>query len=92
MRSRACTEAHVRDDGAMHPGDTVRIAAGRMEGFSGRVDVLEADAATARVLVRLFGRETPVQVPLSELVIVEGATKVAVDEARRDPTAILDEG
>lgn len=76
----------------LRKGDTVQITAGRMEGFRGRVDSLGPDGATARVLVRLFGRETPVDVSASDLVTVEPAPDCApILPERPDPTAILDE-
>jgi transcription antitermination factor NusG len=77
----------------LSPGDTVQITAGRMEGFVGRVDSLGADGATARVLVRLFGRETPLDVPANDLATCEPARTTTPMQAklRPDPTAILDE-
>jgi hypothetical protein len=61
-----------------------------MEGFHARIDKLDADGVTARVLVKLFGRNTPVDVPLADLVLDDEPPRVAPPDAPRDPTAILD--
>ena len=43
-------------------GQRVRIVEGPFEDFMGTVDVIDADRARVRVLVNMFGRETPVEV------------------------------
>jgi transcriptional antiterminator NusG len=43
-------------------GQKVRIVEGPFEDFMGTVDVIDADRARVRVLVNMFGRETPVEV------------------------------
>lgn len=43
-------------------GQKVRIVDGPFEDFMGTVDVIDADRARVRVLVNMFGRETPVEV------------------------------
>jgi transcriptional antiterminator NusG len=43
-------------------GQQVRIIEGPFEDFIGTVDVIDADRARVRVLVSMFGRETPVEV------------------------------
>ena len=45
-------------------GDTVNVVAGPLEGFLGTVDELEADKDRVRVIVSMFGRETPVDLDL----------------------------
>ncbi len=42
-------------------GDTVRIVDGPLTSFSGRVDALDIDKNSVRVVVSMFGRETPVE-------------------------------
>ncbi|MBR6950986.1 MAG: transcription termination/antitermination factor NusG [Oscillospiraceae bacterium] len=41
-------------------GDRVRVTEGPLEGFFGVVDEIEMDRARVRVIVSMFGRETPV--------------------------------
>ena len=43
-------------------GQQIRIIEGPFEDFIGTVDVIDADRARVRVLVSMFGRETPVEV------------------------------
>jgi transcriptional antiterminator NusG len=43
-------------------GQKVRIVEGPFEDFVGTVDAIDADRARVRVLVNMFGRETPVEV------------------------------
>jgi transcriptional antiterminator NusG len=43
-------------------GQKVRIVDGPFEDFMGSVDAIDADRARVRVLVNMFGRETPVEV------------------------------
>jgi transcriptional antiterminator NusG len=43
-------------------GEKVRIVDGPFEDFMGTVDAIDADRARVRVLVNMFGRETPVEV------------------------------
>lgn len=42
-------------------GDTVRIVDGPFANFSGKVDEVNADRGTLRVMVTIFGRPTPVE-------------------------------
>jgi transcriptional antiterminator NusG len=42
-------------------GDTVRIVEGPFANFSGKVDEVNAERSTLRVLVTIFGRATPVE-------------------------------
>jgi transcription termination/antitermination protein NusG len=44
-----------------NPGDTVRIAEGPFTDFIGKVDNVDKDRGKVRVLVSIFGRETPVE-------------------------------
>lgn len=47
-------------------GDTVSIIAGPLEGFVGTVEAIDPEANQLRVMVSLFGRETPVDLELSQ--------------------------
>lgn len=51
-------------------GDSVRIVDGPLGGFIGNVDELEVDKNRVRVIVSMFGRETPVELELDQVEIV----------------------
>lgn len=48
-------------------GDTVKVTDGPLEGFLGTVDELEAEKDRVRVIVSMFGRETPVDLELDQV-------------------------
>ncbi len=48
-------------------GDTVRINDGALEGFLGVVEELAQDKNKVRVMVSMFGRETPVELRLDQV-------------------------
>ena len=48
-------------------GDSVQITDGPLEGFIGTVDELEPDKDRVRVVVSMFGRETPVDLELDQV-------------------------
>ncbi len=54
------------------PGDRVRINDGPLTSFIGVVDALEPEKNRVRVIVSMFGRETPVELELDQ---VERATE-----------------
>ena len=48
-------------------GDTVKITDGPLEGFLGTVDEISTDKTHVRVIVSMFGRETPVELELDQV-------------------------
>lgn len=48
-------------------GDSVNVIGGSFDGFVGRVTAIDTEAQTAEVVVSMFGRETPVTLPLSQI-------------------------
>ena len=48
-------------------GDTVRIADGPLTSFTGVVDLLDVEKNKVRVIVSMFGRETPVELELDQV-------------------------
>ena len=48
-------------------GDSVRVSDGYLEGFIGTVDELEPEKDRVRVVVSMFGRETPVDLELDQV-------------------------
>lgn len=51
-------------------GDTVKIIDGPLTSFSGKVDALDVDKNSVRVVVSMFGRETPVELELDQVEII----------------------
>ncbi|MBE6913731.1 MAG: transcription termination/antitermination factor NusG [Ruminococcaceae bacterium] len=52
-------------------GDTVKVTDGPLEGFLGIVEELDADKDLVRVVISMFGRETPVDLELDQVEPVE---------------------
>ena len=52
-------------------GDTVKVTDGPLEGFLGTVEELDAERDYVRVVVSMFGRETPVDLELDQVEPVE---------------------
>ena len=73
------TEQEIYDLGVEHKeiivgfavGDTVKVTDGPLEGFLGTVDELDAERESVRVIVSMFGRETPVDLELDQVEPVE---------------------
>ena len=54
-----------------HEGDSVRIVAGSFEDTVGVVDKIDLQNHSVRVLIHMFGRETPVELELSQVETLE---------------------
>ena len=52
-------------------GDTVKVTDGPLEGFLGTVDELDAEKDYVRVIVSMFGRETPIDLELDQVEATE---------------------
>lgn len=52
-------------------GDNVKIVEGPLEGFMGIVDEVNLERNVARVIISMFGRETPVELELNQLALIE---------------------
>lgn len=50
-----------------HVGDNVRINDGALESFLGTVEEIDLDRGKVRVVVSMFGRETPVELELDQV-------------------------
>ena len=53
-------------------GDTVKITDGALESFLGTVEEIDLDRSKVRVVVSMFGRETPVELELDQVEPVQG--------------------
>ena len=51
----------------MTDGDTVKITDGALESFLGAVEEIDLDRSKVRVVVSMFGRETPVELELDQV-------------------------
>lgn len=52
----------VKESLAFNVGDSVKIISGPFEGYTGTLEEISEDKKTVKVLVSMFGRETPVEV------------------------------
>ena len=52
-------------------GDTVKIIDGPLENFTGNVEEIDLDKNKVRVVVSMFGRETPVELELDQAELLE---------------------
>ena len=52
-------------------GDTVNIIDGPLEGFTGVVDEIDVDNNNVRVTISMFGRETPVELELTQIELIK---------------------
>ena len=50
-------------------GDNVRVINGPLEGFEGKVEEINMDKKKVTVLVSMFGRETPVELELTQVML-----------------------
>jgi len=53
-----------------HVGDTVRITDGPLSTFTGTVEEIEPEKNKVRVVVSMFGRETPVELELDQVEVM----------------------
>lgn len=51
-------------------GDTVRIADGPLTSFNGVVEALDLEKNRVRVVVSMFGRETPIELELDQVEVI----------------------
>lgn len=52
-------------------GDSVKITDGALESFLGTVEEIDLDRSKVRVVVSMFGRETPVELELDQVEVVD---------------------
>ena len=64
-RSQQPTKAQARAQFAV--GESVKVVAGPLSDFSGEIAEVSPDAGKLKVLVSIFGRETPVEVGFDQV-------------------------
>ena len=52
-------------------GDNVKIIEGPLEGYSGIVDEIDVDNNYVKIVISLFGRETPAELELDQVVLID---------------------
>ncbi|AOY75117.1 transcription termination/antitermination protein NusG [Clostridium formicaceticum] len=57
----------VRQEIDMKVGDTVRVISGPFESFIGTIEHVNLEKETFKVLISMFGRETPVELEFSQV-------------------------
>ena len=56
---------------AFEVGNSVKVIDGPLDGFLGTVDEIEADKRRVRVIVSMFGRETPIDLDFDQIELVK---------------------
>lgn len=57
----------MKEKASLSVGDTVRIRAGAFQAFAGKVEEVDEQRATLKVLVRIFGRPEPIELRFVEV-------------------------
>lgn len=60
-------DKHVAVETDYRVGDTVKVIQGPLEGFVGEIESIDAAQSKCRVIVSMFGRETPVDLELYQI-------------------------
>ena len=64
-------------------GDNVKITDGALESFLGTVEEIDLDRSKVRVVVSMFGRETPVELELDQVEPVQDLSLIHISEPTR---------
>ena len=64
-REIACKRPHKKATSSI--GESVKVVSGPLSDFSGEISEINEDAARLKVLVSIFGRETPVEVGFDQV-------------------------
>lgn len=65
MRKMGLAEAPIKID--LDIGESVRVIAGPFENFIGSVEEIYPEKSKLKVLVSMFGRETPVELEFTQV-------------------------
>lgn len=66
-RAAKDTAKHVTTTTNLEQGDTVKVVSGPLEGFEGPVTEVMAEAGKVKVMLVIFGRDTPVELEISQV-------------------------
>ncbi len=64
---RSIEESKERPRLSYLPGDAVRVTAGAFADFNGKVESIDYERNRVKVLINIFGRETPVELELDQI-------------------------
>jgi len=64
---RSIEESKERPRVSYMPGDSVRVIAGAFADFNGKVESIDYERNRVKVLINIFGRETPVELELDQI-------------------------
>jgi transcriptional antiterminator NusG len=64
---RSIVESKERPRIFFSPGDTVRVNEGPFADFTGKVESIDAERSKVKVLINIFGRETPVELEVDQV-------------------------
>jgi transcriptional antiterminator NusG len=64
---RSIEESKERPRVGFMPGDNVRVIAGAFADFNGKIESIDYERHRAKVLINIFGRETPVELELDAI-------------------------
>jgi len=64
---RSIEESKERPRVSYLPGDSVRVIAGAFADFNGKVESIDYERNRVKVLINIFGRETPVELELDQI-------------------------
>ncbi len=64
---RSIEQSKERPRVSYAPGDTVRVIAGAFTDFNGKVESIDYERNRVKVLINIFGRETPVELELDQI-------------------------
>lgn len=58
----------IRDEIDVVVGDTVRVISGPFESFIGSIELINMEKHTFKIMISMFGRETPVELEFNQVV------------------------
>ncbi len=64
---RSIVESKERPRIAFSPGDTVRVIEGAFADFNGKVESVAPERSKVKILINIFGRETPVELEVDQV-------------------------
>jgi transcriptional antiterminator NusG len=64
---RSILESRERPRLAFSPGDTVRVIEGAFADFNGKVESVDPERNKVKILINIFGRETPVELEVDQV-------------------------
>lgn len=63
-------QKHVTTTTNIEPGMSVKVVSGPLADFDGQVSEVNAEAGKVKVMLTIFGRETPVELTLDQITII----------------------